>query len=40
MSIKVMLVDDHVLIREGIRNLLEFDGNIEVIEQAGDGFEC
>lgn len=40
MSIKVMLVDDHVLIREGIRNLLEFDGNIEVIQQAGDGFEC
>ena len=40
MSIKVMLVDDHVLIREGIRNLLEFDGNIEVIEQAGDWFEC
>lgn len=40
MSIKVMLVDDHVLIREGIRNLLEFDGSIEVIEQASDGFEC
>lgn len=40
MSIKVMLVDDHVLIREGIKQLLEFDGSIEVVEQAGDGFEC
>lgn len=40
MSIKVMLADDHALMREGIRKLLEFDGSIEVIEQAGDGFEC
>lgn len=40
MSIKVMLVDDHVLIREGIKQLLEFDGSIEVIEQASDGYEC
>lgn len=40
MSIKVMLVDDHVMLREGIRQLLEFDGNIEVIEEAGDGEEC
>jgi len=40
MSTKVMLVDDHALIREGIKQLLEFDGSIEVIEQAGDGAEC
>ena len=40
MSIKVMLVDDHALIREGIKQLLEFDGSIEVIEQASDGLEC
>lgn len=40
MSIKVMLVDDHALIREGIKQLLEFDGSIEVIEQASDGYEC
>lgn len=35
-----MLVDDHVLMREGIKQLLEFDGSIEVIEEAGDGEEC
>lgn len=40
MSIKVMLVDDHILIREGIKQLLEFDEGIEVIEQASDGLEC
>lgn len=40
MSIKVMLADDHILMREGIKKLLEFDGSIEVIEQASDGFEC
>ncbi len=40
MSIKVMLVDDHILMREGIRQLLEFDGNIEVVAEAGDGDEC
>lgn len=40
MSIKVMLADDHILIREGIRQLLEFDGNIDVIAEAGDGEEC
>lgn len=40
MSIKVMLTDDHVLMREGIKHLLEFDGSIEVIEEASDGIEC
>lgn len=40
MSIKVMLADDHILMREGIKKLLEFDGSIEVIEQASDGLEC
>ena len=40
MSTKVMLVDDHALIREGIKQLLEFDGSIDVIGQASDGAEC
>ncbi len=35
-----MLADDHVLMREGIKHLLEFDGSIEVIEEANDGLEC
>ena len=40
MAIKVMLADDHSLIREGIKQLLELDGSIEVIAQAADGNEC
>lgn len=40
MSIKVMLADDHVLMREGIRQLLEFDGSIVVVGEANDGEEC
>lgn len=40
MSIKVMIADDHVLMREGIKQLLEFDGSIEVIAEAADGIEC
>lgn len=35
-----MLVDDHVLMREGIKQLLELDGSIEVIAQANNGEEC
>lgn len=40
MSVKVMLADDHALMREGIKHLLEFDGSIEVIEEANNGIEC
>ena len=35
-----MLTDDHALMREGVKHLLEFDGSIEVIEEASDGIEC
>ena len=35
-----MLADDHILIREGIRQLLEYDGEIEMIDEANDGEEC
>lgn len=40
MSIKVMITDDHAMIREGIKRLLEFDGEMKVIAEAGDGEEC
>ena len=40
MSIKVMITDDHVLMREGVRQLLEYDGSIKVISEAADGVEC
>ena len=40
MSINVVIADDHKMVREGIRQLLEFDGKIKVIGEAGNGFEC
>ena len=35
--IKVMLVDDQVILAEGIKSVLETDGGIEVVGVAGDG---
>ena len=40
MSIEVMISDDHMLMREGIRQLLEFDGSIKVVAEASNGVEC
>ena len=37
MSIKILLADDHGIIREGLHSLLEKDSNIEVIGKAEDG---
>lgn len=39
MSINVMITDDHKMLREGIKQLLEFDSEIDVIAQASDGKE-
>lgn len=35
-----MIADDHSLIREGLKQLLEFDGSIEVVAEASNGIEC
>lgn len=40
MSIKVLLVDDHKMLREGIKQLVEFDSEISVTAQASTGAEC
>lgn len=39
-TINIMIVDDHAMIREGLKQLLELDGDIKVIEEAADGVEC
>ena len=36
-KIKVMIVDDHAIVREGIAEVLEQSGNFEVVGQADDG---
>ncbi len=40
MKAKVIIVDNHSMVREGLKKLLEFDGDIEVIGEANDGLEC
>ena len=40
MAIRVFLLDDHELVREGIRSLLESDGDIEVVGEASTGAEA
>lgn len=38
-EINIYIIDDHSLVREGIKQLLELDGDIKVIGQAGNGVE-
>lgn len=40
MSIRVMLADDHILMREGIRQLLECDNSIEIVGEVSNGEQC
>jgi len=39
MKIKVIIVDDHQMVREGLRSLLVGEKDMEVIAEAGDGWE-
>ena len=38
--IRVMVVDDHSIVREGLKYVLEQSGEFEVVGQAGDGEEA
>lgn len=40
MPIKIIIADDHAMIREGLKQLLELDGDIIVAGEANDGQEC
>ena len=37
MHIRVLIVDDHPVVRQGLRVLLEVQDGIEVVGEAGDG---
>ncbi len=39
-KIRVLLADDHVLVREGTRELLEQEEDLQVVAEAGDGEEA
>lgn len=36
-KVRVLIADDHALVREGLRKLLERDEGIEIIDEVGDG---
>ena len=40
MSIRILLADDHTVMREGLRALLERQPEFEVVAEAADGREC
>ena len=40
MAIKIMIADDHSMIREGLKSLLELEGDIQVVAEAEDGVDC
>jgi len=37
MSIRVLLVDDHVMFREALRQMLNLDASIQIVGELGDG---
>ena len=40
MAIKILIADDHALLRQGIKRVLNFEEDLEVIGEAGDGQEA
>ena len=39
-KIRIVIADDHSMIREGLKQLLELEGDIQVVAEAGNGEEC
>lgn len=39
-QIRIVIADDHSMIREGLKQLLELDGDILVVGEANNGAEC
>jgi two-component system, NarL family, response regulator NreC len=40
LPIRILLADDHTIVRDGLRALLERQPDMEVVAEAGDGREC
>lgn len=38
--IRLMIVDDHKLFREGLRKLLEAEETVEIVEEVNNGYDC
>jgi two-component system NarL family response regulator len=40
MSIRILLVDDHQMMRDGLRSILDLEDDLDVVGEAGNGFEA
>jgi len=40
MSIRILIADDHVVVRDGLRTMLEIQADLEVVGEATDGLEA
>ena len=40
MTIRILLVDDHSVVRQGLRLFLKYDPELEVVGEASDGAEA
>jgi two-component system NarL family response regulator len=40
MSTRILLVDDHQMMRDGLRSILELEDDLEVVGEAGNGHEA
>ncbi len=40
MTIRILLVDDHMVVRKGLRTFLSYDPDLEVVGEAADGAEA
>ncbi len=40
MTIRILLVDDHTVVRKGLRTFLKYDAELEVVGEAADGAEA
>src|SRR6476661_2679261 len=40
MSARVLLVDDHAIVRQGLKRLLDNEPDVEVVGEAADGLEA
>ena len=39
-KVRIVLVEDHTIVRQGIKMLLKFHDNYEVVSEASDGFSA